>query len=265
MQRNLIMKRHHRLFIGGLLLLTGCTAPNPGTIFQISTIDALLAGVYEGNFTCGELLGKGNFGIGTFNDLDGEMLVLNRKVYQVKADGKVYEPGAAVRTPFAAVCDFRPGIGFQIDSISDIQRVEKLIDQQAANQNLFCAIRISGRFLTIRTRSVPRQKKPFPPLTEVTANQPEFTLENVQGTLIGFRFPSYVKGMNMPGYHLHFISGDRTAGGHILSFTLVSGKCEIEVIHQFLLRLPEGDSAFAVTDLSKDRSGDLQKAEGADQ
>ena len=129
-------------------------------------------------------------------------------------------------------------------------------------KNLLFGCIFLRQFKMMRTRSVPRQVKPHPLLTEVTAHQPEFTMENISGTIVGFRFPSYIKGINMPGYHLHFISSDHTRGGHILGFELASGNCEIDLIHQFSLKLPEKDSAFAVTDLSKDRSVELKKAEG---
>jgi acetolactate decarboxylase len=256
------MKRLGFLVIGLFLLLSGCVNPQTDTVFQTSTIDALLAGVYDGDMTCRSLLKQGDLGIGTFNDLDGEMVVLDGKLHQVKADGKVYEPELSVRTPFAAVCCFKSDIEFSIETGSDFAKVEELISDHASNQNLIYAIKITGQFRSMRTRSVPRQNKPYPPLSEVTAHQPEFAMENITGTIVGFRFPAYVKGINMPGYHMHFISSDHTRGGHILSFELVSGKCEIDVLHQYVLRLPEGNAAFGETDLTKDRSLELKKVEG---
>jgi acetolactate decarboxylase len=113
----------------------------------------------------------------------------------------------------------------------------------------------------MRTRSVPGQRKPYPPLQEVTKNQPEFAMRDIAGSIVGFRCPAYVKGINVPGYHLHFISEDRTRGGHILSFKMASGQCEVDVLHQYSLSLPTNTLQFAETDLSKDRSKELQEAE----
>ena len=48
---------------------------------------ALLDGIYDGEMTIGELLGKGNFGIGTFDALDGEMIILDGVCYQLRGDG----------------------------------------------------------------------------------------------------------------------------------------------------------------------------------
>jgi len=254
------MKRLFYLIIGLSLLISGCSTQKD-IVFQTSTIDALLAGVYDGDMSCGHLVRHGDFGIGTFDSLDGEMVLLDGIVYQVMADGKVYVPDPSVKTPFATTCFFTPEKAFVIYRSTDYEGVERLIDRITPNQNLFCAIRITGHFKTMRTRSVPGQKKPYPPLKEGTSNQPEFFMNNVQGTIVGFRCPPYVKGVNVAGYHLHFISNDRNRGGHILSFEISKGKCELEVLNHFFLRLPEDVKDFAGTDLSKDRSKELKEVE----
>lgn len=254
------MKRLFYLIIGLSLLISGCSTQKD-IVFQTSTIDALLAGVYDGDISCRHLVRHGDFGIGTFDGLDGEMVLLDGVVYQVRADGKVYVPCPSVKTPFATACFFKPEKTLFIDRNTDYEGIERLIDRTAPNQNLFCAIRITGHFKSMRTRSVPGQKKPYPPLKEVTSDQPEFFMNNVQGTIVGFRCPPYVKGVNVAGYHLHFISSDRNRGGHILSFEISEGKCELEVLNHFFLRLPEDVKDFAGTDLSKDRSKELKEVE----
>jgi len=113
----------------------------------------------------------------------------------------------------------------------------------------------------MKTRSVPAQAKPYPPLTEVTKNQPIFDLENVTGTLVGFRAHEYVKGIGVPGYHWHFISDDLTSGGHVLEFSFDNGIVEIDVCNRFLLILPEDEGDFSRIDLSQDRSEELDEAE----
>ena len=89
----------------------------------------------------------------------------------------------------------------------------------------FYAVMIQGEFSYVKTRSVPAQEKPYPPLAEVTKNQPTFEFTDVTGTMVGFRCPPYVTGINVPGYHLHFLTDDRTAGGHLLEFTVAPGGC----------------------------------------
>jgi acetolactate decarboxylase len=175
--------------LGIWILVSGCGTPGRNTLFQTSTIDALLAGVYDGDLSCGDLLKHGDFGIGTFDRVDGEMVVLEGTLYQVKADGKVYKPDSNCKTPFATICHFNPEKAISIDTSIDYKRLETLIDAAAPNQNLFCAIRITGQFRSMKTRSVPAQKKPYRPLKEVTNNQPEFDMNNVFGTIVGFRCP----------------------------------------------------------------------------
>jgi len=255
------MKRFFFLAVWLCLLVSGCVTPARDTVFQASTIDALLAGVYEGDISCRRLLKHGDFGIGTFDGLDGEMVLLDGNMYQIKADGKVYEPNLSVKTPFATICQFSTDRAIPIKAGSDYKMIENLINEYAPNHNLFYAIKITGQFRSMKTRSVPAQQKPYPPLKEVTSNQPEFNMKNISGTIVGFRCPSYVKGINVPGYHLHFISNDRTQGGHVLSFEMVDGKCEIDVLNQYFLTLPANTKEFAKTDLSKDRSKELKDVE----
>ena len=246
--------------MGICLGLAGCAGPSRNTVYQVSTIDALLAGVYDGDLTLRELRARGDFGIGTYDNLDGEMVLLDGEFHQVKADGKVYAPDLDGETPFAAVCAFRPEKVFAVPSGADMRAAEALIDREAPNQNLFHAIRIEGQFKTMRTRSVPAQKRPFPPLKAVAATQPVFDMENVSGTVLGFRCPPFAAGVNVPGYHLHFISQDRARGGHILAFELVTGTAQVEVLDRFVMQLPATED-FATVDLSRDRQQDLQGVE----
>ncbi len=255
------MKQLLYFAVGLCLLVSGCAMPARDTVFQTSTIDALLAGVYDGDMSCRRLLKHGDFGIGTFDRLDGEMVLLDGNIYQVKADGKVYEPAPSIKTPFATVCRFTTDRTFPIKTGSDYEAVENLINESVPNQNLFYAIKITGQFRSMKTRSVPGQQKPYPSLKEVTRAQPEFIMKNISGTIVGFRCPPYVKGINIPGYHLHFISSDHTQGGHILSFEIADGKCEIDVLNQYFLTLPANTKEFAETDLSKDRSKELKDVE----
>ena len=255
------MKRLLCLAVGLCLLVSGCVTPARDTVFQASTIDALLAGVYDGSVSCRRLLKHGDFGIGTFDHLDGEMVLLDGNMYQIKSDGKVYRPDPSVKTPFATTCHFAADKVIPVQTGSNYEAIESLINEYAPNQNLFCAIKIMGQFKTMKTRSVPAQTKPYPPLKKVTANQPEFDMVNVSGTIVGFRCPAYVKGINVPGYHLHFISDDRDQGGHVLSFEAVAGQCELDILNQYFLVLPSDAKEFGETDLSKDRSKELKAVE----
>ncbi|OGP49513.1 MAG: alpha-acetolactate decarboxylase [Deltaproteobacteria bacterium RBG_13_43_22] len=242
-------------------LITACIRAPLNTINQVSTIDALLAGSYEGQIPLEKLLTYGNFGIGTFDNLDGEMILLEGQVFQVKADGKIYRPSLKVTTPFASVVQFKADYSFPITKETDLKGLEKMIEDSNPNKNLFYALKIKGTFQTMKTRSVPVQKKPYPPLSAVAKTQPVFTFEAVSGTLVGFRSPVFVKGINVPGDHLHFISNDLQSGGHVLDFRLLKGTVEIDVCNQFFMILPEEGGSFSQVDLGRDRSKELEKVE----
>jgi len=230
------------------------------TLTQVSTIDALLAGYYDGVMPLNELITYGNFGIGTFNELDGEMIVHNGVIYQFKADGKLYKAELTNSTPFAAVVQFEPNETLSVQSIKSYKDFEDLINNSIHNRNLMYAIKVSGDFSFMKTRTVPAQQKPYKPLAEVTKTQPIFEMNEIDGTLIGFLLPPYTAGINVPGFHLHFISDDLTFGGHVLEFSIKNAEIQIQSINKFSMILPE-DSEFGKVDLSKDRAEELHKVE----
>ncbi len=230
-------------------------------LYQVSIIDALLAGQYDGTSSLSELIKYGNFGIGTFDKLDGEMIVLDGKIYQFKTDGKIYHANLSGTTPFATVTSFKSDRQFFIKNPIDMKAFQNLIDSVLNNKNLFYAVKVTGEFKYVKTRSVPSQNKPYKPLSEVTKNQAVFEKTDLTGTLIGFRMPEFIKGINVPGYHLHFLTKDKKFGGHVLDFTLTNVKVEIHELNKFEMLLPEGKNAFKDIDLSKDRSKELEKVE----
>jgi acetolactate decarboxylase len=236
------------------------TAHSGEVLFQYSTIDALLAGVYDGQLTNGELKKQGNLGLGTFNALDGEMVVLDGRVYQVAFDGKVNLMPDTGKTPFAAVTSFTPQKSIPINKAVNLAALTKLIDQGLPTTNIFYALKIEGRFSQVKARSVPRQVRPYPPLAKVVEKQAVFHFKDVEGTMLGFRCPPFAKGVNVPGYHLHFLTKDRKAGGHVLDCRVENLTAQIDSIHKFSLVLPE-DQDFYRLDLDKDKSKELTKVE----
>ncbi len=241
------------------LLLSGCSAPR-NTVTQFSTVDALMAGAFDGHTPCAELLKHGDLGLGTFDKLDGEMILLDGRLYQVRGDGTVTSPATSLTTPFAAVVRFRPDTTAAVAPHTDFAGFSRLIDEAAPNPNIFCAIRMRGTFAAMTTRSVPAQQPPYVGLAEAAKAQSMFHHENITGTIVGFRCPQYVSGINVPGYHLHFISDDRAAGGHVLNFVSAGGTVELDQCRRFVLVLPRHES-FADLDLGKDRRLELEAAE----
>jgi len=230
------------------------------TLAQVSTIDALLAGDYDGKRPCHDLLRFGGFGIGTFHGLDGEMIVLDGTFYKVDITGKVHVMPKETKTPFACVTSFEPDVAIPVPAGLDFDGLCKRIDAKAGGKNLFLAVRVEGTFHYVQTRSVPRQTKPYPPLADVVKQQKTFEFRDVRGTIVGFRCPVYVKGVNVPGYHLHFLTDDRRGGGHILGLTVGEAVATVDVTPNFYLMLPTA-GAFAQLDLTKDREKELHNVE----
>ncbi|MFH1484958.1 MAG: acetolactate decarboxylase, partial [Chloroflexota bacterium] len=193
--------------------------------------------------------------------LDGEMAALDGNFYQVKADGRSYPVSDSMMTPFASVTFFDADREELLPQGTDHKQLEQFLDTVLPTTNIFYAIKIEGTFSYIKTRSVPGQQKPYPPLTEVTKDQPVFEFNDVQGTIVGFRSPVFVKGVNVPGYHLHFLTQDRDSGGHVLEMVVHRAVATVDYTSEFLMVLPGEESDFYKIDLSKDLEKELEKAE----
>jgi acetolactate decarboxylase len=250
----------HWLLLVAVVLLPGCVGPR-GSVTQIGAIDALLAGAYDGQVACGTLSRQGDTGLGTFDRLDGEMIVLDGHIYQVHADGRVYSPPPGVTTPFAAVVKFRPTATHPLRGGINFHEFQERLDTLLPSTNIVCVFRLTGTFRQMKTRSVPAQTKPYAPLVEATRHQSVFELGPCLGTVVGFRMPGFVKGINVPGCHAHFLTDNRQAGGHVLDFTMDEGALELAVYSRIDLRLPTDPGALKGIDFSRDRTKDLDKAE----
>jgi acetolactate decarboxylase len=189
----------------------------PHVLFQASTIGALLDGAFEGDLSFSELAEHGDLGLGTLNHLDGEMIAIDSEFFRADVDGNVTRIEPEERTPFAVVTSFEPTVDERLpDEVLSHEELLARIDELVPTGASSSALRLDGRFDLVRARSVPRQEPPYRPLTEVVADQHVFELRDLEGTMLGFRFPAYVEGLEVAGYHLHFISADRSRGGHVL-------------------------------------------------
>lgn len=253
------------LLFAAILALSACNnepvmdEPKSDILVQVSVIDALLQGIYDGFYPVGDLPSLGSYGIGTFDALDGEMVVFNDTVFQVVASGEVKLPAATTLSPFAALTNFKADTTYQLANIS-FDSIKNNFDTYFPTPNIFYAVKMHGTFSYMKTRSVPKQSKPYPPLVEVTRNQPEFEFEEVTGDIIGFFCPDYASGINVTGLHLHFLNSSRTGGGHILNFTIESGTMELGYLLDYRLILPTGGDFYG-GDFTVDRSDDLEEAE----
>jgi acetolactate decarboxylase len=239
--------------------LSRCLGIPLHTVFQVSTSGALVQGVYERAVSSNLLRNYGDFGLGTFENLDGEMVVLDGAIYQVRSDGKVIKIEKDVGTPFAVVTHFVADQDQMIENASSFKDLTKICDRYRDSDNLFYAFRIDGHFGHVHTRAM-RETLEGLPLAKAAAIQPEFEFTGVDGTLVGIWAPQFSSTLNIAGYHFHFLSEDRSKGGHLLECSGKHLRMRVERLNDFHLSLPESEE-FLRADLTKDTSTDLAYAE----
>ncbi len=257
-------------FIAALLVvgLASCSprtppgAPAPDRITQVSVINALMIGRYDGVATIGALLRDGDFGLGTLDHLDGELIILDGRAYQVRGDGVVADVGPEATTPFAVVTPFVEDGAFACPQVASLTELEARLDEALPQANAFVAVRIDGRLDSATLRSVHRQEPPYRPLAEVAESQSVWNRRDVSGTLLGIRGPAWVRGLTVPGYHWHFLSADRKVGGHVLDCRPIEGRVRYDLVHDWDIRLPQSGD-FDRADLTPDLSRELKRVESS--
>ncbi len=221
------------------IAVPGCSTSTADrdVMYQISMYSVLSEGGYDGDVTYKDLRQHGDLGIGTFDNLDGEMIALAGDFYQIKADGKAYPANDSMEAPFAIVTFFDMDKAVSLDNIADYEQLRQRLDSVLPDKDIFYAIKIAGDFEYIKARSVAAQTKPYPSLDEALKGQTISELHDVAGTLVGFWCPAYVDEINVPGYHFHFITADRKDGGHLLECKIRSAQAEIDYTSGFSMEL----------------------------
>jgi acetolactate decarboxylase len=213
-------------------------------LFQTSTIDAILDGHYDGDVTLAELLDHGDHGLGTVEALDGELVVIDGVAWRARADASLDRPSPDTTIPYAVVVPFRPGAPVALDGPLGLDALAAGLS--ASGEQRLSAVRVDGRFATVRVRSLPRQARPYRPLAEVVATDQVVTeLGEVAGSLVGFRFPDPLGGIEMAGWHLHFVTADRARGGHVLDCELLDGTAHVDHASELHVELPPAVEAAA--------------------
>jgi alpha-acetolactate decarboxylase len=209
-------------------------------LYQYGIADAFVGGLYKGTLPLKDLKSKGDFGLGAPDMLDGELTILNGKVYQTKATGITIEAGDQFKTSLSFVTFFRPDKGFSMEKEANKEAVFQLISANLPNKNSIYAIKITGRFRMVKTRAFPPVKEePFPVLTSIFHTQKTFDFSNTEGVLVGYYIPEYLNGINVKDFHFHFLSADKKQGGHVLDFVGENLKIELANLNSFELELPQ--------------------------
>ncbi|KAL4423277.1 hypothetical protein ABPG77_004546 [Micractinium sp. CCAP 211/92] len=241
---------------------SGIQREQSAALHLTSPIVGLVEGILSGETTVGEALGRGDFGLGTLNMLDGEVVVLDGVAYQQTADGTSHVVDAAAKTPFMTLTRWNPE-HCTVHHLGCRHGWQELLEELEAHfpsPNLFYAVRVEGRFESMRARAVRRQAGNRP-LAAVAKEQAVFELGAGSGTLVGFWSPAFVgSSLTVPGWHLHFLSDDKQQGGHVLQAVLLEGRALIQPLHHTDYDLPT-DKAFLEADLSKDPTEQLEQAE----
>lgn len=196
-------------------------------VYQVSTLHSLADGNFQGIKAIGELAKYGDTGLGTFDHIDGEMILYRGTFYRADLEGQLNMPDSSVTTPFAAVTSFDPGNSFTVDEAT-CKEIQHTISELYNQEDTILAIEITGNFSYLRYRSVDRQEEPYPTLGEVIENQNVMQSEYIPGTAVGFYFPDQFGGINTPGYHFHFIDDDLKRGGHVLECEIMSATVSID-------------------------------------
>jgi len=265
----------------------------PSSVYLCAPVNALVEGIYEEHIPLSDLREHGDFGLGTFDDLDGEMVMLDGRVYQIAADCRVHEVVGPAATPFACVTFYSPLSHDDLEPADTCGRAprsapgeedgrrrgdednrrrgarpatpptwddfQRWVLSLLPSPNLFYALRIEGRFTDVRVRSVPKQEN-YRPLVEVAREQAEFTFPEAEGTLAGFFTPSFLASLNVPGLHLHFLTSDRRRGGHLLHCRPDGVRAGVQLIRKLELGLPMSLD-YLTWDFSRDTGADLDEAE----
>lgn len=228
-------------------------------LYQVSTAGALLQGVYQGFVSIAELRRHGDLGLGTFDSLDGELIVLDGICYRARADGSVVVAEDDELTPFASIVHFAPDFTASIDGVTSIADLTEQLDSLRTSANETVSFRLDARFPSIEVRAACKSQ-PGVDLVTATSSQALFNWTDVEGTLVGFWSPQYFSAITIPGYHLHFISADRTKGGHLLDLVTERISVQINEISDVHLAIPE-NAAFLEADLTGDTTQALKAAE----
>lgn len=188
------------------------------------------------------------------------MIGLDGNFYQLKSDGVASVILDSMKSPFATVTFFKPQTLINLEGQINYQQLQQSLDQRLPIKNHPYAIRIQGNFPYLKFRSVSKQTPPYRPLIDVVKEQSIFELRNVNGTLVGFRTPKYMQGVNVNGYHFHFITANRKTGGHILDGQFQNAKVELDSLSNVEINLPK-TAEFDQADLEDGKLSEVNRIE----
>lgn len=251
---------------GAILFNTASAAPvhnrDRETIYQVALLQSLAMGYFDGSISVKNLKRHGDTGIGTFEGLDGEMIVLDGVVYRANRDCKINVMGDKEMVPFSNVTFFDKDFSVKLSNVPNKAALEKILNEtlDQNGRNSFYMVKISGTFNEILIRSESGAKEPYPTLVEALKTQNEITPKNISGTVVGLYCPDFMSSLNSTGWHFHFISSDKKIGGHVLELNVKSGEAQLDKTDRFSMDLPKKQN-FHALNFKQDLREDIRKAE----
>lgn len=233
------------------------------TVFQVSLLQGLTLGDYYGSITVNELKQNGDTGIGTFEGVNGELIMVDGTVYRALSDGSIETAPDDETIPFANITFFDTDENQDIIGVQSIDALKELLNEKinALGKNRFYMVRIDGAFKKVYARSELKQNEPYKPLAEaLKTDQREFNWNNIEGTVVALYCPEYMNDLNAVGWHMHFISSDKSKGGHLLDIDIDNANVRIDSTQGFNMLLPE-TKMFQTLDLTVDQSDDIKNVE----
>ena len=214
-----------------------------GKFYQVSTLQALALGFSKSVITVEELIRHGDMGLGTFEDVDGEMIILDGNCYRAKNNGEVVAAENNRGVPFASVCRFQSQRHEKLGKTDTIEQLKEwltLCIEEEFGLNSMYAVRIDGVFSKVDARSESGTKAHHVTLKDaLSVTQKAFVFENIKGSLVCVYYPDYMDGINAAGWHLHFLSEDRKSGGHVFDISLNQGEAKFCKITSVEVRIPD--------------------------
>ena len=251
------------IVVSGAIIHSTFFQNNDDSMYQVSLMQAFMHGEYNGVVTVGDFKKHGDTGLGTFEGVNGEMIILDGEVYQAAANGSINVMSDDETIPFGTITKFDEDGTIDDISATDFNDLTRQLDDEIKkfSSNNMYLIKIKGNFSNIKVRSVQKQEQPYKEFTEVAAvDQKVFDYTNQEGTIVAIYFPEYMNELNMHGWHLHFLSDDKTKGGHVLGFNDFKGSGQVDEIHEFKMILPTDDT-FTTMNFSENMTNKISSVE----
>ena len=233
-------------------------------IYQVSTLQALALGYSRAVITVGELLEHGDMGLGTFEDVNGEMIVVDGVCHRADEEGNVWKAEPEMGVPFASVAKTDNSPGIEISDIPNIEKLKELLTvkiEEDFGLNSMHIARVDGSFARVCARSESPYRSHHVDLKDILSKtQKDFVFENIEGTMVCIYYPDYMDGINAPGWHIHFLSQDMTKGGHVFDMEITSGCIQLTKLDKIQIQLPN-EPAFDTYSLKEASGSDIKKVE----